>query len=64
MKPLAEKEYAYYEGDTFVAMGTAAELAEMLGLTMRQIASYASPSRVKQNSGSKRGRICVRVDED
>ena len=63
-KPLAEKVFAYYRGDEFVAMGTAKELAEMPGVKMEAVSKWASPSNVKAVGGSPRGPVCVRVDED
>ena len=45
-----EERYALYHGDTFVAEGTAKELAKIEGVTPKTIRFYATPSYYKRKS--------------
>ncbi|MCM1052489.1 MAG: hypothetical protein NC483_00705 [Ruminococcus sp.] len=57
-------EYALYKGDTFVDMGTADYLAELLNVRRETIKWLASPSaRKRRRKGEdSNALICVRID--
>jgi hypothetical protein len=55
--------YAAYRGDTFIAVGTAAELAEELGGNERKIRWYATPTAHKRHSYENSIRV-YRLEDD
>ena len=40
--------FAAYKGDRFIVLGTADEVAKYLGIAVKNIYSYASPSHIKR----------------
>lgn len=60
------KEYALYNGDIFVDIGTKSELAQRLNVKPETISFYASPSYHKRFEKSPEGRlIAIKLgDED
>lgn len=58
--------YALYHGDEFVAIGTARELAELEGTSPKSIQWAAAPSarRCGERTGSRGGRVVVKIGED
>lgn len=58
--------YALYHGDEFVDIGTARELAELEGTSPECIRWASAPSarRCGERTGSRGGRVVVRLEED
>ena len=56
-----EKIYALYKGDSFIAMGTKKELADYLGVTVRTISFYSTPTHKRRN---KNGYRVYRIEDD
>ncbi|CDG57942.1 hypothetical protein [Streptococcus thermophilus] len=44
------KEYALYKGDELLAMGTKREIAKQLGISVRSVTCYGTPSYAKRTS--------------
>ena len=45
--------YALYKGEELLCIGTAAELASRLGVTVRTIRWYASPTAKRRDNGNR-----------
>lgn len=56
-------QYALYKGDEFIALGTKYYLADYIGVTVRTIEFYTSPTYRKRN---KKGNcyIVIKIEED
>ena len=54
------KEFALYKGDELLAMGTKREIAEKLGISVRSVTCYGTPSYAKRTS-EKYGRRLVKL---
>ncbi|MGZ1075889.1 hypothetical protein ACXOXG_08355 [Streptococcus thermophilus] len=54
------KEYALYKGDELLAMGTKREIAEKLGISVRSVTCYGTPSYAKRTN-EKYGRRLVKL---
>lgn len=54
-------EYALYEGDTFIAIGTLAEISKETGITERMLKYYRWPSYHKRHPN---GRVVVEIEVD
>lgn len=52
------KEYALYKGEEIIAMGTKREIAEQLGISVRSVTCYGTPSYAKRTN-EKYGRRLV-----
>ena len=50
-------KYAIYKGDEFVAVGTASEIAEQLGIKPDTVRWWSYPSAQKRNRGNARTAI-------
>ena len=48
------KEFALYKGDELLAMGTKREIAEKLGISVRSVPCYGTPSYAKRTSENAR----------
>ena len=48
------KEFALYKGDELLAMGTKREIAEKLGISVRSVTCYGTPSYAKRTSENAR----------
>lgn len=57
-----KKIFALYRGDRFIDMGSKQYLAELLGVTVRTITFYCSPTYQKRNN--YKGYVVIRVEED
>lgn len=44
------KEYALYKGEEIIAMGTKSEIAKQLGISVRSLTIYGTPSYAKRTS--------------
>lgn len=44
------KEFALYKGDELLAMGTKREIAEKLGISVRSVTCYGTPSYARRTS--------------
>lgn len=44
------KEYALYKGDELLAMGTKREIAKQLGISVRSVTCYGTPSYARRTS--------------
>ena len=44
------KEYALYKGEELLAMGTKREIAEKLGISVRSVTCYGTPSYARRTS--------------
>ena len=54
--------YALYHGDEFLTLGTKKELAEYLGVKVRTISFYATPTYQKRNN--YKGYIVIKIGGD
>lgn len=54
-------DYALYEGDTFITMGTLAEIGKETGITERMLKYYRWPSYHKRHPN---GRVVVEIEVD
>ena len=54
-------EYALYEGDTFIAMGTLAEISKKTGSAERMLKYYTFASTQRRNPN---GRAVVKIEVD
>ena len=54
------KIYALYHGDNFIDLGTRDYLAKLLGVTVKTISYYATPTYQKRND--YKGYIVIRID--
>lgn len=54
------KEYALYKGDELLAMGTKREIAEQLGISVRSVTCYGTPSYAKRTN-EKDGRRLIKL---
>lgn len=57
------KQYALYKGEEFIDIGTAKELAEKIGTTVKTLYWYAYSGRYKSKE-HKRGYVVVLLDEE
>lgn len=55
-------EYALYEGDEFLIVGTLDEIAEKMNIKKKSLICYGSPSRIEKHGG--RGRILIKIEEE
>lgn len=55
------KEYALYRGDEFLKIGTTQELADYLGVKIRTILFYASPTYLKRTNGN--GYVVIKIED-
>lgn len=53
--------YALYHGDKFIDMGSKYYLAELLGVKVKTILFYSSPTYLKRNNGN--GWVVVKVED-
>lgn len=61
------KEYAVYKGDELLAMGTAKECAQELGVTAKYIKWMTTPSGIKIYNNRKHPEHCmtaVKLEDD
>lgn len=56
--------YAVYDGDTFITLGTAKEVAQELGIKPESVSWLTSPTYKKRVKNSDKRRIVIRVDDD
>lgn len=54
------KEFALYKGEELLVMGTKREIAEKLGISVRSVSFYGTPSCVKRTS-EKNGRRLIEL---
>lgn len=54
--------YALYHGDTFIDLGTAEHLAELLGVKVQTVKFYGYQSWLERTD--YRGYVLVRIEED
>lgn len=54
-------EYALYEGDTFITMGTLAEISKETGIAERMLKYYTFASTQRRNPN---GRAVVNIEVD
>ena len=54
------KEFAIYKGDELLAMGTKREIAKKLGISVRSVTCYGTPSYAQRTS-EKYGRRLVKL---
>lgn len=59
MKKKLIKEYALYKGDELIAIGTKIQLANKLGVKLRTIEFYLTPTHKKRNKGNAKTLIEV-----
>lgn len=57
------KEYALYKGEEILAIGTADEIAEELGILKKTVWYYGTPSQHKRTSGTN-ARVLIPLDEE
>lgn len=56
-----EATFALYRGDEFIDIGTAAELAEKMGVKPSTIAFYATPSNIRRANDAGYGNRLIAV---
>lgn len=54
-------EYALYDGDTFITMGTLAEISKETGIAERMLKYYTFASTQKRHSN---GRAVIKIEVD
>ncbi|MGZ1060971.1 hypothetical protein ACXOXO_08105 [Streptococcus thermophilus] len=54
------KEYALYKGEEIIAMGAKSEIAKQLGISVRSVTCYGTPSYAKRTN-EKYGRRLVKL---
>lgn len=57
------KQYALYKGEEFIDIGTAKELADKTGSTVKTILWYAGSNRYKSKE-HKRGYVVVLLEDE
>lgn len=57
------KQYAIYEFDKFVFMGTIKECAEHLSVNEKSARFYSTPTHKKRIDDGRNGTILVKVDD-
>ena len=58
-------EYAAYQGDRFIDLGTAEHLAKSLGITPGAVQWRASPTgRARSLKAGMNGRIIIKIEEE
>ena len=55
-------DYALYEGDEFLELGTLDEISEKIGIKRNSLLAYGTPSRIEKHVG--RGRILIKLEEE
>lgn len=55
--------YALYKGDEILTIGTKKELAKYLGVKVRTIGFYSTPTYIKRNKGGN-AYIVIRIEDD
>lgn len=62
------KDYAVYEGDTFICWGTAKDCAERIGISPETIYFYATEKYrnrlAKRTKGNQNPLIVIRIEDD
>lgn len=65
---MAQTRFAWYEGDKFIAVGTAEELAEKMGVQVRTIRYLATPTHHRRLALPHRptghAKYTIRLDDD
>lgn len=61
-KSHSNKEYALYQGDEFIMIGTRTEIAKELGVREDTVRFYASETYKKRTNGN--GLVVVECDDD
>ena len=56
--------YALYDGDTFVDIGTAKELGELLGIKPKNVSWLATPAYRKRRHHPEKGRVVIRLEDE
>ncbi|MEZ7600565.1 hypothetical protein [Streptococcus sp. 27098_8_69] len=54
-------EYAFYQGDTFITLGTLAEISKETGIAERMLRYYSFASSQKRNPN---GRAVIKIEEE
>ncbi len=57
-----QKQYALYRGDTFIDIGTKEYLANKIGVDIKSIEFYMSPTYQRRNN--YKGWVVIRIEED
>ena len=57
-----KKQYALYKGDTFIDIGTKEYLANKIGVDVRSIEFYMSPTYQRRNN--YKGWVVIRIKDD
>lgn len=57
-----KKQYAVYNGEDLIAIGTAPECGKQLGVVAQTIYAYASITQENQNKGNRR--IAIELEDD
>lgn len=55
------KIYALYRGDKFIDLGTKEYLAKLLGVSVKTILFYSSPTYLKRTDGN--GWVVIKVED-
>ena len=54
-------EYALYQGDTFITMGSLAEISKETGIAERMLKYYTFASTQRRNP---KGRVVIKIEEE
>ena len=61
----ADRQYALYKGDEFIADGTPREIAKKTGKTFDSLMFYTTPAYSRRIEKAKRGRLeMVEIEDD
>lgn len=55
--------YALYKGDKFIDLGTAKELADKLGIKVRSLLFFATPTYRKRTKDYDKAMIVIKIED-
>jgi hypothetical protein len=61
---MKQREYALYKGDTFLTIGTAREIAKQLGINVKSVLFYGTPTYTKRTKGENKMVLLLLDDEE
>ena len=56
-----ENDFAYYEGETFITLGSLQEIHEYTSIPLEKLKRYSNNSRIKRYQN---GRVLIEIDEE
>ena len=56
-----DNDFAYYQGETFITLGSLQEIHEYTGIPLERLKEYSKKSRIKRYPF---GRMLIEIDEE